>query len=229
MKFRSVAPLAVLVAVVGVVAVVLIQPWGGGDQFAQPAAGQEQLYYVCNVSVPVPPDVHANTILLPDGKDTLLLVAQTYQPDGSLGSSVSIEAWTGRVLVEKYVSAADEGKLKVMIQRLRVGPPDQSTPGWPRTEARLNQQLDNEEERTGDKFHYRLPDNNSGVFVSTITRGAGDKSLEIRTCNHSKVLIDGTTGEIIKTDEKGKEISHIVSEDQATIARFLGECQECKK
>ncbi|MCH8346785.1 MAG: hypothetical protein IIC87_07665 [Chloroflexi bacterium] len=238
---RGLVLAAVGAAIVGGV-LLATRPWSGETPVEQAAASPAE-YGICNVSVSdIPPDVRVSPLPFPtfEGSrwqptksgEAIFLVVSIPLPDGErptvpmsrddvVQSNAVIDAATGEVIGEGYLTPADETKIKAVLATLRVGPWEPAGPAWPRTDTTPNSEIVEIPKplRVASDYNkvslkYRQPEAGSGMIAGRMSFATMGDVLRAYTCD-SIVEIDGETGAVLRRE--------VVAEEQAMFQRFLNE------
>ena len=237
-------PLGVLllIAVVAAIAAGVLlatRPWSDGT-VAEEAAASPSEYGLCNVSVSnIPPDVSVApfSFFPPEGsqwqpaKSGRVIFVFLYIPlppgqrpvispdmskDKPVQSNAVINAETGQVVAEGYLTPADEAKIKAVLATLRVGPWEPAGPAWPRTDTaprgkvvEFPKVVETLADYGKPTLKYREPEAGSGMLAGRI-----GQRLEAFTCA-SKLVLDAETGQVLDRE--------VIAEEDAMFQRFLGE------
>ena len=243
-------PLAAVAAAAIAAGVLLAtRPWSGEEAVQETAATPAE-YGLCNVSVSnIPPGVEVSAFVSPiagpegspgePGKSGELIFLRIIVPlppgqrvtpypemgkDKPVQSNAVINAQTGEIFGEGYLTPSDEAKIKAVLATLRVGPWEPAGPAWPRTDTLPRSdivELDRPWELPPDyrepTLKYRMPERGSGMMVERTTASPGMREpllLRAYTCE-SIVEVFGATGKIVRKE--------VTPEEEAVFQRFLDE------
>ncbi len=244
LTLRRAVPLAAVAAVAVGGVLLATRPWSGEEAVVQEAAASPAEFGVCNVSVSnIPPDVKVAPFLVPvlegspwqPGKSGQLIFLSVSIPlpegqrpvvspdmgkDKPVQSNALIDAQTGDLVAEGYLTPADEAKIKAVLSTLQVGPWEPVGPAWPRTDTsptgeviELHKPVEVLADHDKMTLRYRRPEDGSGVFGG-ITQGDSFSHLRAYTCD-SILEVDGWTGNVLRKE--------VVAEEEAMFERFLDE------
>ena len=240
-RWRRGLVLTAVVAAIAAGVLLATRPWSDGT-VAEEAAASPSEYGLCNVSVSnIPPDVSVApfSFFPPEGsqwqpaKSGRVIFVFLYIPlppgqrpvispdmskDKPVQSNAVINAQTGEVVAEGYLTPADEAKIKAVLATLQVGPWEPASPAWPRTDTpprgevvEFPKVVETLADYGKPTLKYRQPEAGSGMIDGRLSR-LDTQVLRAYTCD-SIVEVDGEAGAILRKE--------VVPEEEAMFQRFL--------
>ena len=210
-KMRRLAvPVALPLSVVVLVAVLLIQPWEGGDE----ATGAVIEYRFCNTVVRVPADQlevrYLSEPLVGDSPPSRPPAMQlVYKQPKQESSFITIDAESGQTIVEE-IRAEDRPFLDAALATKRI---EQAEPTfWP-----YGDQVQVSPEYTSGVFHYRYPDPGAGIALFINFPYSQPTELVAINCRSIMTLKGRMDGGV------DADYSKVSAEDRDAFEKFVAE------